>query len=396
MASTNKFHFRFSLSTLNHLGRGLYRSFATVIAEAISNAWDADAELVDIEIKGGVLSIHDNGNGMNHDDIQEKFLKIGYTRRSVSSKSESKGRHVLGRKGIGKLAYLSISDEIIVYTKRKNEDVISFKIDNKKLDKAIDKEKEDQEYTLEEIEPKESEHNISDSGTHLIFRGLRKNLIKSNIRQVLATQFHFAHALNKGDKFEILIDNDPIGIKDLKTLYKKIQFLWFFNEESKKEFMKLIKKEEMKINIAEEKIFKQEFVFEKEQKEVRGYIASVLKPRDLLVVGSQKDYKANVALFAGGRMREAELIAKITRSQIPENYLFGQIHIDAMDSEDVDRFTSGRDSVIEDDPLYSDFLEYMRGILGEIIIDWDKWRIRSGDSGDPDNTSIPFHLQIEK
>ena len=25
MASTNKFHFRFSLSTLNHLGRGLYR-----------------------------------------------------------------------------------------------------------------------------------------------------------------------------------------------------------------------------------------------------------------------------------------------------------------------------------------------------------------------------------
>ena len=49
-----------------------------------------------------------------------------------------------------------------------------------------------------------------------------------------------------------------------------------FNEESKKEFMKLIKKEEMKINIAEEKIFKQEFVFEKEQKEVRGYIASVL------------------------------------------------------------------------------------------------------------------------
>ena len=56
-------------------------------------------------------------------------------------------------------------------------------------------------------------------------------------------------------------------------------------------------------------------------------------------------------------MREAELIAKITRSQIPENYLFGQIHIDAMDSEDVDRFTSGRDSVIEDDPLYSDFLD---------------------------------------
>ena len=67
-------------------------------------------------------------------------------------------------------------------------------------------------------------------------------MIKSNIRQVLATQFHFAHALNKGDKFEILIDNDPIGIKDLKTLYKKIQFLWFFNEESKKRIYEIDKK----------------------------------------------------------------------------------------------------------------------------------------------------------
>jgi hypothetical protein len=29
-----------------HLGRNLYRSFITVIGEAISNSWDADAENV--------------------------------------------------------------------------------------------------------------------------------------------------------------------------------------------------------------------------------------------------------------------------------------------------------------------------------------------------------------
>ncbi len=38
-----KFTFEISLSVLNHLGRNLYRSFATVLGEAISNAWDADA-----------------------------------------------------------------------------------------------------------------------------------------------------------------------------------------------------------------------------------------------------------------------------------------------------------------------------------------------------------------
>ncbi len=36
-----EFTFEISLSVLNHLGRNLYRNFVTVLAEAISNAWDA-------------------------------------------------------------------------------------------------------------------------------------------------------------------------------------------------------------------------------------------------------------------------------------------------------------------------------------------------------------------
>lgn len=40
--------FNISLSILNHLGRNLYRSFITVLGEAISNSWDADATNVNI------------------------------------------------------------------------------------------------------------------------------------------------------------------------------------------------------------------------------------------------------------------------------------------------------------------------------------------------------------
>lgn len=43
-----EFTFEISLSVLNHLGRSLYRSFATVLGEAISNSWDADAKTVKI------------------------------------------------------------------------------------------------------------------------------------------------------------------------------------------------------------------------------------------------------------------------------------------------------------------------------------------------------------
>ena len=45
-----EFNFNISLSILNHLGRNLYRNFITVIGEAISNSWDADANNVHIYI----------------------------------------------------------------------------------------------------------------------------------------------------------------------------------------------------------------------------------------------------------------------------------------------------------------------------------------------------------
>ena len=50
MQNNDQFSFNISLSVLNHLGRNLYRSFVTVLGEAISNAWDADAENVWIHI----------------------------------------------------------------------------------------------------------------------------------------------------------------------------------------------------------------------------------------------------------------------------------------------------------------------------------------------------------
>ena len=61
------FTFNISLSVLNHLGRNLYRNFITVLGEAISNSWDADAKNVWIHIdkETDSLIIKDYGVGMN-------------------------------------------------------------------------------------------------------------------------------------------------------------------------------------------------------------------------------------------------------------------------------------------------------------------------------------------
>src|SRR5882672_604448 len=151
MQNKKSFTFEISLSVLNHLGRHLYRSFATVLGEAISNSWDADAKNVWIEInrqKNSFL-IKDDGTGMDADDFQNKFLKIGYSKRKEGDKSPQRRRPFIGRKGIGKLALLSCADKITVIARVKRGSYVGGTIDNPNLDKAITDDLTPQEYPLE-------------------------------------------------------------------------------------------------------------------------------------------------------------------------------------------------------------------------------------------------------
>src|SRR5260370_26582240 len=97
MKNKESFTFNISLSVLNHLGRSLYRSFATVLGEAISNSWDADAKRVQIYVNRNKNSffIRDDGIGMTAGDFQSKFLKIGYSKRKSGNKSSPTCTHFI-------------------------------------------------------------------------------------------------------------------------------------------------------------------------------------------------------------------------------------------------------------------------------------------------------------
>src|SRR6266702_1144191 len=139
MEDKQPFTFDISLSVLNDLGRRLYRSFATVLGEAISNSWDADAKNAQIYVNRDKDSffIRDDGVGMTAQDFQNRFLKIGYSKRKDGKTTSPGGRPFIGRKGIGKLALLSCADKITVISKVKDGNWIGGTIDNSKLDDAI-------------------------------------------------------------------------------------------------------------------------------------------------------------------------------------------------------------------------------------------------------------------
>lgn len=224
--------FNISLSILNHLGRNLYRSFITVLGEAISNSWDADAKKVWIYIDrdNNTLVIKDDGLGMTENDFQNKFLKIGYSKRKDNATSTASGRPFIGRKGIGKLALLSCAKRITVLTKTANTDLVGGVIDNSGLDKAIKDDVSANEYSL--IEPSkgliEKYNKDFSNGTIILFDEINdgiKNRIEY-IRKLVALYFRFSLL---DSSFSIILNDNEIKLEELKELMDNTQLLWRIN-----------------------------------------------------------------------------------------------------------------------------------------------------------------------
>jgi hypothetical protein len=119
-AANKPFRLEFSNHIIEHLGIKLYQNKPTnVVAEFISNCWDADASEVDVDIKANANShpsivIIDNGRGMTRDELTDEFLIIGRPRRATPLDKSNGGRKLMGRKGLGKLAGFGIARTIDV------------------------------------------------------------------------------------------------------------------------------------------------------------------------------------------------------------------------------------------------------------------------------------------
>ncbi|UPG94483.1 sensor histidine kinase [Luteibacter aegosomatissinici] len=108
---SNSRSFRVDARVLLSLGRESIKDHSTALVELIKNAYDADAQRVDIEIVGddvvdpqkGLIRIADNGHGMSSADVDQKWLRVGYSEKRIRTMSK-RGRRETGEKGIGRLS----------------------------------------------------------------------------------------------------------------------------------------------------------------------------------------------------------------------------------------------------------------------------------------------------
>src|SRR5260370_2486375 len=97
--------------------------------------------------------------------------------------------------------------------------------------------------------------------------------------------------------------------------------------------------------------------------------------------------RVGIDLFVNGRLRERDILKHIPTARLAESYLYGQVHFDGLDDA-TDRFTSSREGIVADDPKYTKFLETFRKTILKVVEDWDEWRIKHRDEGDPDNPRL--------
>ena len=373
----NKTNFRFaiSLSVLNHLGRNLYRNFITVLGEAISNAWDADAKNVWINIdqENSIFSIKDDGTGMSSDDFQSKFLKIGYSKRSDGITKTPGTRPYIGAKGIGKLALLSCARRISIFSKTSGADYVGGLIDNSGLDDAISQDLEPEEYPLEGLNYElitKLLANEHDQGTIIVFEET-KDQLKSSIaylKKLLAMSFRFTLF---DEEFSIFVNNDEVTVADLKDVMYATEFLWLINAHQ----------DDYVAGLSNLKGDPRTLIT---PLDVRGFLATVEKPRHLKVTGAE--VRMTIDLFVNGRLREKNILRHIPTQRIIESYLYGQIHFDTMDRPGKDPFTSSREGIVEDDENFQLLLDYLKvTALPQIMDEWDELRLGRGKDGDEEN-----------
>lgn len=329
------------INVLNHLGIGLYSNVPAILAEVIANAWDADATEVRIElskIQESIISIEDNGTGLNEKEINERFLRVGYQRRKIQGKLTQKNRKPMGRKGIGKLSLFSIAKIIEVYTcNGKEKNAFRMNLDHIR-NKQDSNEKSDNMY---EPSPIEFSEIISQTGTKIIIKDLNKKITNATVTGLtrrLARRFTV-----RNENFSIYINDMKIKTEH-RGYYKKIQFVWIYgNEISEKIFVNKISNE-IRENIVHENYENLGKIL------ITGWLGTVVHPRDLDEDGENLN---RIAIYIRGKMAKEDMLNTLSENSVYASYIVGEINVDWMDDDNEnDMVTTDRQGFIEEDDRY--------------------------------------------
>lgn len=361
-----KYELNIDVRILELLGPNLYTNIYYVLAELIANAYDADAHNVYIISNDDKIVVEDDGKGMSYSKGEvANYLKVAAISRTNESDSKTAlDRLKMGRKGVGKLAALSVSEEVHVMTVASGEKsgfVLSRHPQSENLQSILD----------------DNIHfeKITDNGTAIVMLNPQYRLhktptaIKRNLLKIFpAVSEDFRIHIVLGDKEDLIDSVDKEIGKELCACIllgdKSSGILNSFNIEypnvellvknQPKEFPLILRN-----NQGEEKEY---------NLLIEGWIGAYKSTRGRKLESS--DFPDNfISLYANDKMGEFNILPVVGANRLNESYVVGQLYVDLFElSELPDMALSNRQGYKSDDPRYEKVIEYVKNELLPAII----------------------------
>lgn len=350
---------------LELLGPSLYTNIYYILAELIANAYDAEARNVYIISNKDDITVEDDGKGMSYEkgDIK-KYLSVAEVSRNTDKESVTDylKRKKMGRKGVGKLAALSVSENVLIKTISNGEKsgfILSRYINDDNLLTPLS----DEEITF---------NKVIDNGTSVVMKNPQYKLhstlkaIKRNLLKIFPlVDENFQIHLIRGTEEEVIKDFDKEMISELSaliTLGKEFTYLnEYFNTPFKDKKIELLKNESIySVPISMEDKYGKEHSY---NVEIKGWIGTYLSTRGRK--SELTDFPDNfISLYANNKMGEFNILPVVGQNKLPEVYVVGQLHVDIFELTELpDMALSNRQGYKSDDPRYQAVLDYVRKIL---------------------------------
>ena len=386
-----KYYMTISLNVLNHMGLNLYSNTPAVLAEVIANSWDADATEVDVQfdLAKKTVTVTDNGCGMDLEDINNKYLYVGYQKRprEIALGQEFLTpileRRPMGRKGIGKLSLFSIANKIRVYTRISGGITEAFLMDAVKIRDAIDVEHPSKvrSYEPEPIAPAGNEP--PEHGTHISIGDLKKlRLTQASVvglRCRIARRFSI---IGDASNFSVKVNGHTISLAD-RDYFHKARFIFQYGADYSQHCANLEKDEKGLVTGA----FSRPHVVDGDglasaaaSYSIKGWIAIAWRSNDLDGDSlPESDNLNKITVVVRGKVAQEDILQEFRLGGMITKYMFGEIEADFLDLDDrPDIATSSRQSISENDERYKALANFIRTELKTIWTQTNKLKERAG------------------
>lgn len=355
---------------LELLGPNLYTNIYYVLAELIANAYDADAKNVYIIANKDDIRVEDDGHGMSyeHGDVN-KYLDVAAVSRSTEADSftRSKTRRKMGRKGVGKLAALSVSENVDVMTVANGEKsgfVLSRRIEKGNTLRPI-------------LEDQIQFFKVTDHGTaivmsqpqyrlHKTLPAVKRNLLK--IFPLVSGNFRI-HIIRGGEA--VVIDdfnrNIMTELSTVVTLGDEFANLCDLVPDPypsrRGELVASLPTKSIPITMNDNWGVEHEYSLE-----IKGWIGTYQSTRGRK--SEVTDFPDNfISIFANGKLGEFNILPVVGQNKLYEVYVVGQIHVDLLELTELpDMALSNRQGYKSDDPRYEALVNLVReDLLSDIL-----------------------------